>query len=347
MSKAVLKGGVVGCGLITHVAHMPAWRHTKDVSIVSVCDQNIDVAKETARRWGVSKVYDDLSKMLQREKLDFVDVCTPPATHHKLAIKAMENGMHVLVEKPMAIDLSGADEMIAASLKYGVKLCVSHNFLFTPVVQAAKSLVAEGAIGDLVAVEGHDLLSTEKVLRRENHWSYDLPGGVFGEHSPHLMYIGSAFLGKIESVHAIARKCSKFPWVRADELKVMVEAEKGLGVFTNSLNSSRFSFTLEIYGTEGKLYIDNVKQTIIHTHGRSNRTHALVWDQLNSTFQMMAGAAYISIQSLLGRKWYKIGQYALFEKFVESIQHNLVPPVTGEDGRENVRLLREVWRQIG
>jgi len=347
MNKAVLRGGIVGCGLITQAAHMPAWRHTKGVSIVSVCDPKVAVAKETARRWGISKVYDDLSKMLQSEKLDFVDICSPPATHHKLSIQAMEAGLHVLVEKPMATGLSEADEMVSASKKHGVKLCVAHNFLFTPVIQAASSLVASGAIGKLLAVEGHDLLAGNKVFKGEQHWSYDLPGGIFGEHSPHLLYLGSAFLGKIKSVQALARKCSEFPHVKADELKVLVEAENGLGVFTNSFNSSKFSFTLDIYGTEGRLHIDNVKQTIIHTRSRSNRTHALVWDQLDLAFQMLAGASYVSIQSLLGRKWYKIGQYALFEKFVESVQDNLAPPVTGEDGRENVRVLQEVWKQIG
>ena len=347
MSKPVLKGGIAGCGLITEAAHMPAWRHTKGVSIVSVCDPQIDAAKEIARRWGISKVYDDLSKMLQSEKLDFVDISAPPATHHKLSIQAMEAGLHVLVEKPMAIGLSEADEMVSASKKHGVKLCVAHNFLFTPVIQTAKSLVASGAIGKLIAVEGHDLLVRDKVFKGERHWSYDLPGGIFGEHSPHLIYLGAAFLGKIKSVRAIARKYSEFPWVKADELKVLVEAEKGLGVFTNSCNSSKFYFGLDLYGTEGRLCIDNVKQTITHTHSRSNRTHALVLDELNLALQMLAGAAYVSTQSLLGRKWYKIGQYALFEKFVESVQDNLAPPVSGEDGRENVRVLQEVWKQIG
>lgn len=347
MNKAVLKGGVVGCGVITEAAHLPAWRHTKGVNIVAVCDPRINAAKETAKRWGISKVYEDLSRMLQGEELDFVDICAPPATHHRLSIQAMEVGLHVLVEKPMAIRLTEADEMVSASKKHGVKLCVSHNFLFMPAIQVARSLVASGAIGNLIAVEGHDLLARDKVFKEEHHWSYELPGGIFGEHSPHLIYLGSAFLGKIKNIRAIARKCSEFPLVKADELKVLVEGENGLGVFTNSFNAPKFCFGLDLYGTEGRLCIDNVKQTITHKHSRSNRTHALVLDELNLALQMLAGAAYVSTQSLLGRKWYKIGQYALFEKFIESVRDNLAPPVTGEDGRENVRVLQEVWKQIG
>jgi predicted dehydrogenase len=160
------------------------------------------------------------------------------------------------------------------------------------------------------------------------------------------MYLGAAFLGKFDSVRAIARKNSKFPWVTFDELKILVDAEKGMGAFTNSCNSSKFKFTLDIYGTDGSLHIDNVTQTIIHTHSRSNRTHALVLDKLGLSLQMLAGTVYVTIQSLLGRKWYHIGQRALFKKFIESIRYNLEPPVSGDDGRENVRVLQEVWKQI-
>jgi len=343
----VLRGGIVGCGEITQAAHMPTWRRTKGTDIISVCDQNLDLARDTAGRWRIPGVYDDFSKMLLSEKLDFVDICTPPATHHKLSIQAMEAGMHVLVEKPMCCSTDEADEMITVSKERDVKLCVSHNLMFTPVIRAAKDLIASGVIGDITAVEGRDFLAPGKVLKREPHWSYQLSGGVFGEHAPHLIYIASAFLGKIDSIRAVAGKCGESTRLKADELRFIVDAEKGLGTFSNSFNSTKFFFTLDIYGTRGKLHIDNVKQTITQTHSNSNRTHALLLDQLNLAFQHLKGAAYISIQSLLGRKWYKLGQYFLFEKFIESIRDDREPPVTGEDGRENIRVLQEMCRQIG
>ena len=347
MKKVKLRGAVVGCGVIATDSHMPAWRRMKHVEIVSVCDQRDNIAKESARRWGITGVYNDFSQMLQSEKLDFVDICTPPATHSPLSIQAMEAGLHVLVEKPMATLLSEADRMISASKKYGVKLCVVHNCLFTPVVHAAKSMVEAGAIGDMLAVEVHDLHPAYKVLKRENHWSYDLPGGILGEHAPHMVYLESAFLGKINSVQAIARKESKSPRVTADELKVLVEAENGIGACTNSCNSNKFSLTLDIFGTEGKLHLDIVTQTMTRVRSRSNRTHGLVLSQLDLALQMLAGAASVSVNSLLGQKWYKIGHRAIIQKFIESVQYNLKPPVTGEDGRETVRILEEIWKQIG
>ena len=95
----------------------------------------------------------------------------------------MAAGLHVLVEKPMCCSVNEADEMVSVSEKRGVKLCISHNLLFTPAIRAARNLIASGAIGDLTSVEGHDLLAPDKVLKGEHHWRYELPGSVFGEHS--------------------------------------------------------------------------------------------------------------------------------------------------------------------
>jgi len=346
VKKDKLRGAIVGCGEVAEVAHLPAWRHIRHVELVAACDQVKEVAVKTARRWGIPSAYDSFAQMLESENLDFVDICTPPPTHYPLSIQAMQAGLHVLMEKPMAIKLSEADEIASAVQKHGVKLCVAHNFLFTPVIQAARSLVASGAIGDLLAVEGHDLLSANKVLTKENHWSHNLPGGIFGEHSPHMMYLGSAFLGRINSVRAIAKKYSEYPWVKADELKVLVEGENCMGFFTNSCNSSKFSFTLDIYGTKGKLHLDNVTQTMTRSRSGSNRTYALVLGQLDLAVQSLSGAAHVSVQSLLRQKWYRIGHRALFQKFIESIRDGTDSPVTGEDGRENVRILQEVWKQI-
>jgi len=346
MAQAMLKGGIVGCGIIANRSHMPVWRALKNVEIVAACDQNEDAAMATGKRFAIPRIYGDLSHMLEKESLDFVDICTPPLTHFQLSIQAMEAGLHVLVEKPMATGLREADEMVSASRQHGVKLCVVHNSLFTPVVQAAKSLVANGAIGDLVAVEVELLDRRGGALGRQNHWCHNLPWGILNEYAPHPAYLQLAFLGNIHSVKAIARKYSEFPWVTADELKVLVESEKGVGSFTISCNSPRDSFTLNVFGTKGKLHLDNLALTMTRSRYRGNRVDELVLDQLNLSFQLLAGVVSSSVGVFLGRRYYKAGHQVIIQKFVESIRDNLDPPVTGEDGRETIRILEEIWKQI-
>jgi predicted dehydrogenase len=317
----------------------------KHAKIVAACDQREAAAMKTAKRWGIPSAYQDFGQMLESEKLDFVDICTPPATHSLLSLQAMEAGLHVLVEKPMAERLSQADEMVSASRKHRVKLCMVHNYLFTPVVEAAKSLVHRGAIGDLVAMD-IDIRATREYLGQQSHWSHYLPGGVFAQYAPHAVYLALAFLGKIRSVRAISGKSSPFAWVAADELKVLVEGEKGVGAFGISCNSPRYSFNLDLVGTKEKLHLDTVAQTITHIRSRTNRTHGLVLDRLDLALQLLAGAISISVRSLLRQKWYKLGHRAVIQKFVESIRNDLDPPATGENGRETMRVLEEVWKQL-
>jgi len=347
MGKDVLRGGIVGCGTVASISHMPVWRAMKDVEMVAAYDINEGAAAAMARRFNVPRSYQDLSDMLEKESLDFIDICTPPDTHALLAIQAMEAGWNVLVEKPMAVSLNEADDMLAASRRQGVKLCVIHNLLFIPAVQAAKSAVAGGKIGDLLAVEVKSLDRRDGALSKRDHWCHTLPGGIFGEYAPHSIYLELAFLGRIHSVKAISRKASEFPWVAADELRVLVEAEKGIGSFTISCNSHNKSFEVDIFGTRGRLHVDNFTLSMTRRRFRGNRTDELVLDQLYLGSQHLAGAVSSFLMAALGRRWYKVGHQALMRGFIRSIRDNIAPPVSGEDGRETIRVLDEIWRQIG
>jgi len=125
MSK--LKVGVVWCGFVTKKRYIPAFlRLNKDVDLCAVCDLN-EVAGAVAKEFRIPNVYSDVSEILSKEGLGVVDVCTPPQVHAQIAIEVRESDCHVLLEKPMAHNVSDCNEMINASEKYGTKLSVVHN----------------------------------------------------------------------------------------------------------------------------------------------------------------------------------------------------------------------------
>ena len=124
-----LRIGLVGAGRIATESHLPVLKTLDNVDVVALCDQNVRLAKEVASRFEIKNVFADLEDMLTKEKLDLVDICTPPRTHASLSIQAMEAGCHVLVEKPMATSVHEADQMIEISKKHNVKLCVVHQNL--------------------------------------------------------------------------------------------------------------------------------------------------------------------------------------------------------------------------
>jgi len=345
--ERALRGAIVGCGVVTRISHLPAWRGQKNVEIVAVCDRDERAARDMAGRAGIRGVHSDFSGMLRQERLDFVDICTPPATHAPLSIEAMEAGLHVLVEKPMAVSLSEADEMVATAKRRGTILCTAHNSLFTRAMLTAKSLVDAGGIGDLVAVDSQYLLPRTGHLAARDHWGHRLPGGIFGEHAPHLVYLARAFLGDVSPVAAAAEKRSGLSWVTHDELKVLLKGEKGFGSFGLSLNGSGPSFVTTVLGAEGMVRIDNFAMTMTHSRHRGNRVYHFVPHHVSLGLQALAGGASAAAGALTGHKWYTVGHEHIIKGFVASMRNGAPPPVTAEDGRDTVRVLDEIWGQIG
>src|SRR5436309_44852 len=146
---AKLKAAIIGTGLISRKKHIPAfWRQRSRVELVALCDMNVQAAEAIGKDFGIGKCYRDLGDLLAEQKPDLIDICTPPRTHAKLAIEAIRQGCHVLIEKPMAMTVSECDEIVNAAREHRVKVCVAHSDLFYHPFMKARQLVSEGAIGD-------------------------------------------------------------------------------------------------------------------------------------------------------------------------------------------------------
>ena len=87
--KESLKVGLVGCGEVANWAHLPSLKKVKRAEVVAVCDVAEKVAASTTQRFHIRQYYTDFSQMLAREKLDIMDICTPPDTHAAIAIPAI------------------------------------------------------------------------------------------------------------------------------------------------------------------------------------------------------------------------------------------------------------------
>ncbi|MFP4051479.1 MAG: Gfo/Idh/MocA family protein, partial [Thermoplasmata archaeon] len=181
-----LNVGIVGCGMITKERHIPAYKRMKDkVNLKAVCDLDEDLAKETAKENNIPKAYKDSSEMYEKENLDIVDICVPPHVHAPVAIEAIENGAHIIMEKPMATTVKDCNKMLEAAEEHDVEICTIHNVRYHPAFIEAKEKVENGEIGEFLGMR--ILLSTPKhhMMDMKDHWYHDLPGGVLGETGPH------------------------------------------------------------------------------------------------------------------------------------------------------------------
>lgn len=149
--------GVIGCGGIANGKHMPALHRLGSVEMVAFCDIVPERATEAAAKYGVAgaTVYENYTELLEKEKLDIVHICTPNSSHSEIAIAAMESGLHVMTEKPMAKTADDARAMVATSKKTGKKLSVGYQSRFRNDSQYLKKLIEAGELGDVYYAKAH------------------------------------------------------------------------------------------------------------------------------------------------------------------------------------------------
>jgi predicted dehydrogenase len=144
-SDSPLRVGIVGCGAISR-NHLEAFAAADGAEVTVVCDIDPDRAAETARRHGVPRAVSTVEEVLD-SGVDIVSVCTPHPTHEAVVLAAASAGVHVLCEKPIAVDLASAQRMTAACEDAGVNLGVLFQRRFWPAAQEMKADLVPGRAG--------------------------------------------------------------------------------------------------------------------------------------------------------------------------------------------------------
>ncbi|MDR1262126.1 MAG: Gfo/Idh/MocA family oxidoreductase, partial [Oscillospiraceae bacterium] len=144
----MIRVAVVGTGNISR-AHIPAWLTFPDrARIVAMVDIFPEKAVEKSREFGADcEIFDDHLKILDRDDIDVVDICTPPFCHAEIAINSLRAGKNVIVEKPMAASLEECDLMLQAERESGKTLaCIAQNRFRTPIARL-KAILDSGMAG--------------------------------------------------------------------------------------------------------------------------------------------------------------------------------------------------------
>ena len=232
--------GIVGCGGISGI-HVNAWRDV-GISVAAACDLNEKAATQFAEGWRIPAHYTSFSEMLKKEDLFAISVCVPPKFHADIAVEALKSGCNVVVEKPFTINTSEAERLLGALKKSSGKLTIIHSQLYEHSIFHAMRRVKAGDIGEVIGMDVGLLHSNDETMAADkNHWCHKLAGGRFGENLPHPIYLLQAFLGKLEIKSVLTDKLGPHPWMKFDELRVIVEAEKRkFGTIHISFNNDAF-----------------------------------------------------------------------------------------------------------
>ena len=200
---------IVGCGRISDL-HALGYRGREDACIVAVCDTNRKRAREKAKAWGVEKVYGDYTELLADPDIDLVELLVPHYLHAEMTVAACQVGKHVSVQKPMALTVAEAEQMIAAATRAVVVLRVFENFVFYPPHVRAKQMIDAGEIGEPQMIRLHvgtgKSATAWKVPMSAWLWRFDGAkcggGPLVFDHGYHLFSLARYLMGEVERVYA-------------------------------------------------------------------------------------------------------------------------------------------------
>jgi predicted dehydrogenase len=248
-----VKAAVVGAGRIAR-QHLECLTELAGADVVAVCDLSPVTAEAAAERFGVPHWFVDHQAMLAECEPDVVHVTTPPASHVPVASDALRAGAHVIVEKPITPTLPELDELLGLASETGRHVVEDHNYVFNSQTRRLLELRDTGALGEVVDVEVSiclDITAPGSVFTDPNlpHGALAMPGGAIADFLTHLASLACAFVGPHRDVRSVWTKRDPYSPLRADEMRAVVEGERGTAGLSFSSGGAPDIFRLRVQGT--------------------------------------------------------------------------------------------------
>lgn len=298
-----IRVGIVGLGRAGRV-HLDAWRAVPRVRVAAVCDASPEVV-DAARAEGLTALT-DAQDLFATVPLDAVSIAVPPAQHAPLAIAALDRGLDVLCEKPLAVHGPAALRMMQAAARTGNHLLLATKFRHVGDLVAARGLIGAGVIGEPLSFE-IDFSSRVDMAGRWNARRSLSGGGVIIDNGCHAFDIVAFLFGPVSRVHATQLRPAQALPVE-DSATVLVELARGLVgriELSWSLATQRETY-VKVYGTEGSIDI-GWRQSRLRLHGRPPRLlDAGRYDRLASHVAMMN--AFVGVVSGRRGSWITPGE---------------------------------------
>lgn len=261
-----LRGALLGAGNIALRGHAPQWTGLADeVEIVAVADLSPENRAAARQFFPAARLYESAAELLDREKLDLCDVCTPPFTHRPLVEKAAAHGIHVLCEKPIAGSLEDAEAIAAAVRAAGIVFVPCHQYHHSPQWQAVSRLLPR--IGRIYLVQ-YEVLRTEANPGNPNWspaWRTDpalAGGGILFDHGAHIFYQLRSVLGEPAAVSATVRTLRHTQYDVEDSAFVVLDFGDRLAEVRLTWAARRRAIRFQFVGSDGELTGDDEQLTL-------------------------------------------------------------------------------------
>jgi myo-inositol 2-dehydrogenase / D-chiro-inositol 1-dehydrogenase len=319
--------------------HFEALRSVPSAEVLVVASKTEGHAKAFAEQRGIRHWHSDYRKVLEMDEVDLVVLGLPNDLHCEVTVAAAEAGKHVVVEKPMALNVPQCDRMIQACRQAGVKLMYAEELCFAPKYVRLKQLVDEGALGRVFLVK-----QSEKHGGPHAEWFWDVQrsgGGVMLDMGCHGIEFARWILDKpaVRSVYCDLKTLVHGDKTEGDDTSLLiVDFDNGATAYIEEAWSKLGGMDdrAEVHGTQGLAYADLLHGSSILTY--SERGYGYAVEKAGTT----KGWSFTMFEEI-----WNYGFPQEFQHFVDCVEHDLEPRETGEDGRAVIEVLMAAYASAG
>jgi predicted dehydrogenase len=317
---------IVGAGFWSRY-QLSGWRELEGVRCVAICDRVREKAQRLAAEFDVPAVHDDAATLLDRERLDFVDIISDPATHAPLVHLAIDRGVAAIVQKPMATTLAEASGMVDAARRAGVPLFVHENWRWQPPLRALQRLLDEEPIGTpfrarLTFTSAFPVFENQPFLKQLEQF-------IITDVGSHILDTARFLFGEVAGV--TCRTARTRPDIRGENVAtILLDMRSGMTVVCEMGYASRsrhecFPQTrILVEGAEGSLELDRDHWIHVTRHDRQRA------ERFPCTAYPWADPAYDVIHSSI---------VGCNENLLAALRGEAAAETTGADNLETMRLI--------
>lgn len=329
-----LRVGMIGCGLVMELKHMVVLQSVPDAVVIAVADTDAGRLQRVADTFHIATRCADPLELLAHPDIDAVAVCTPPEQHAALVLAALDAGKHVLVEKPLALDLDECDRMVERARRSDRKVLVGFHMRWHRQTRYARDAIRAGSVGAVELVRGvwTNALRLDRELP-EWRGHRETGGGALIELGVHIYDLFRFWLdADVEEIFVLSRSRD---W--PDET-VSLTARMSNGVLASAVISevTGCDMEFEVYGRDGRLRL-----ACLRYDGTEAYDRCAVPGGMQSSLRRLAGSITQLPRGIAqGRHG---GDYLLsyryeWEHFVTAIRSGAAVECDLEDGRHAVRV---------
>lgn len=344
-----LRSAIIGSGKVGHF-HAQSFNEIDRTELVACYSRTESTVKKFADEYSING-YTDINEMFEKENLDIVSICTPHPNHAEFAVLAAKYGVHVVIEKPLAITLSDCNEIIEAKDKYNVKMTTIVQRRFFPPCMRIKETIDSGKIGVPILGTVNMYGWRDEAYYESDPWrgKWDKEGGgVLVNQAPHQLDLLLWYMGEIDELYGSWANFNH-PYIEVEDTAVAYIKFKSGALASVTVSNSQ---NPALYGK-------------VHVFGSNGGACGV---QTDGGEMFIAGVSEIS-EPPLNDIWTVEGEMEKLEEyrnqdieyfnevdftthfhveqikdFVNAIDHNTEPLVTVEDGRRTVELFTAIYR---